>query len=103
VNCASVSCPNLAPQAYRRDNTARLLESGEQSYLHHPRGLELQEDTLYLSSIFKWYLADFGGTREALLSYLAEQRSDLSGRLRDFQGKIRYRYDWALNEASAAP
>lgn len=100
VNCASIGCPNLAPKAYTRENTNALLDAGERSYLNHPRGLRFDDrGRLVLSSIFEWYIADFGGNRESLLSYLASERSDLSQRLRSYDGRIRYEYDWTLNAA----
>lgn len=100
VNCASVSCPNLASEAYTRENTQRLLQAGEANYLHHPRGLRFDsEGQLHLSSIFDWYQSDFGGSREALLDYLSGRRPDLAERLSRYRGAIRYDYDWSLNAA----
>ena len=101
VNCASFSCPDLAPEAYTRDNAGRLMDAGEHSYLRHPRGLEFRPDgTLSLSSIFEWYVEDFGGSRDTLLAYLAEQRPELADRLQGYQGRIHYHYDWSLNAAA---
>lgn len=101
VNCAAMSCPNLARDAYTRDNTRRLMESGETEYLHHPRGLRFDEDgRLHLSSIYDWYLEDFGGSRESLVEYLATERPDLAERLSGYQGRIQYHYDWSLNGAA---
>lgn len=101
VNCASFSCPDLAPEAYTPENAGRLMDAGEHSYLRHPRGLEFRPDgTLRLSSIFEWYVEDFGGSRDTLLDYLADQRPDIAGRLRDYRGRILYHYDWSLNTAT---
>lgn len=100
VNCASVSCPNLAPEAYTAANLDRLLDAGERAYLHHPRGLEfLVDGTLQLSSLFDWYRKDFASDEAGLLRYLAGARPDLADRLLDFEGSIRYVYDWSLNGA----
>jgi len=100
VNCASIGCPNLAPTAFTADNAEALMAAGKASYLNHPRGLHFDDDgTLVLSSIFEWYRVDFGGSRDALLDYLAEARPDLAGRLRNYSGPIDYEYDWSLNAA----
>ncbi|MFW6094710.1 MAG: DUF547 domain-containing protein [Pseudomonadota bacterium] len=100
LNCASVGCPNLAPRAYTRANAQRLLEAGEDAYLDHPRGVAFTEEgTLRLSSLFDWYLEDFGGSRAALLDYLAGERPGLAQRLTDYQGEIEFHYDWSLNDA----
>jgi len=101
INCASTSCPNLAPEAYSAANVERLLQQGEQSYLHHPRGLVFAESgELHLSSIFAWYRADFAEDRAALLSYLANARPDIAERLREHAGDIRFAYDWTLNSGA---
>jgi len=101
VNCASIGCPSLAPRAYTRDNTRELMDQGEQRYLNDPRGLTfLPNGRLRLSSIFDWYVADFGGDRAALLRYLAGARPDLAERLQRYDGPIDYHYDWSLNDAS---
>lgn len=98
VNCASVSCPRLAPEAYTAQNARRLMEEGERHYLNHPLGVELEGDTLHLSSIFDWYVTDFGGSEAPLLEYLAGERPDLADALAA-DARIRYRYDWSLNAA----
>jgi hypothetical protein len=100
VNCASVSCPNLAIEAYTASNLERLLDAGEAAYLSHPRGLHFRTDgTLQLSSILDWYRKDFAADRTGLLRYLADVRPDLEARLLDYTGKIHYEYDWSLNDA----
>jgi len=100
VNCASISCPNLATEAYTPENLDRLLDAGEQAYLQHPRGLRfLPDGTLQLSSILDWYRKDFAADQPGLLRYLGGVRPDLADRLLDHNGKIRFDYDWSLNGA----
>jgi len=100
VNCASVGCPDLAATAFTAGNSERLMATGKTRYLNHPRGLHFDDDgTLVLSSIFKWYQEDFGGSRAALLDYLADARPDLAERLQQYAGSIDYEYDWSLNAA----
>ncbi|MDE0270707.1 MAG: DUF547 domain-containing protein, partial [Gammaproteobacteria bacterium] len=66
VNCASIGCPNLAPEAYRSDNLERLLEQGATEYINHPRGAQVRDGKLLVSSIYDWFKADFGGTDEGV-------------------------------------
>jgi hypothetical protein len=55
--------------------------------------------TLVLSSIYDWFIEDFGGTRERLFSHLLRYLPpEGKARLERFGGAIRYEYDWALNE-----
>ena len=57
VNCASLGCPNLAPEVYTADNLERLLDQGARDYVNHPRGVEvLDEAFAVVSSIYYWYL-----------------------------------------------
>ena len=100
LNCASVGCPNLAPQAYRGKDLPALLDQAEATYLRHPRGLQFDGQRLVISSIFDWYMDDFASDRTGLLRYLASVRPDLADRLTGYQGNLSYQYDWALNAAN---
>ncbi len=98
VNCASLGCPNLASRAYTAANTESLLDAGARAYINHPRGVELASGKLRLSSIYKWYKVDFGGTDERLLAHLARYAEpELARQLAAYDGRIRYDYDWDLN------
>ncbi len=100
LNCASVSCPNLQPEAFTAENTEELLEMGARQYVSHPRGARLEADTLVLSSIYDWYQADFGGSKSGVIQHLVKYAgSPLAKALSGFRGRIRYEYDWSLNQA----
>ena len=101
VNCASIGCPNLQPQPFTAENTDSVLNKAARDYINHPRGVTvISTDKIMLSSIYDWFQKDFGGSREGVLQHLqkyAEPR--LAQRLKNFQGKIDYQYDWTLNDA----
>lgn len=59
INCASVSCPPLAAEAYRARTLDDQLDEAARSYLARAEGLQIEGDTLRVSSIFKWYGDDF--------------------------------------------
>ena len=102
LNCASIGCPNLSTQAYTEENTAQQLDEAERTFLKHRRAIAFNpQGKLVLSSIFDWYIDDFGGTEAALLSYLAQQSNELSSQLQNYSGSIRYHYDWSLNGQSS--
>jgi hypothetical protein len=99
LNCASLGCPNLQPSAFSAENSEPLLEKASRSYINHPRGVRFDGERLKISSIYKWYAVDFGGSRRALLDHLALYAApSLAARLRTHGNRIGYAYDWDLNE-----
>ena len=99
VNCASYGCPNLCPTAFTADNAEELLDAGARAYVNHPRGVEfMDDDFIIISSIYKWYAADFGGTEKSVIEHLVKYADKaLATRLRTFAGSVDYEYDWSLN------
>ncbi len=99
VNCASYGCPNLCPTAFTADNAEELLDAGARAYVNHPRGVEfMDDDFIIISSIYKWYAADFGGTEKSVIEHLVKYADKaLATRLRKFAGSVDYEYDWSLN------
>ena len=99
VNCASYGCPNLCPTAFTADNAEELLDAGARAYVNHPRGVEfMDDDFIVISSIYKWYAADFGGTEKSVIEHLVTYADKaLATRLRKFAGSVDYEYDWSLN------
>jgi hypothetical protein len=99
VNCASIGCPNLQPEAFTPEKTERLLNEGASAYVNHPRGVLLEEKKLTVSSIYKWFQVDFGGSREGVIGHLLIYAGGpLRSELEAFEGRLRYDYDWSLNE-----
>jgi len=99
VVCASVSCPNLQPVAFTGRNVDRLLKKAGKEYINHPRGVHLEKGVMQVSSIFDWYGDDFSKDKKKLTKILAHYADDrLALYLLGFKGKIKYDYDWALNE-----
>jgi len=99
VNCASMGCPNLAPETYTADNLERLLDQAARDYVNHPRGVTLQDEASGLvSSIYFWYREDFGDSEAGVLEHLRKYaEGDLAEELRDFDGSLDHEYDWSLN------
>ena len=99
VNCASLGCPNLSAKAYTSDNLEALLDSGAKDYLAHERGAVFDENTLVLSKIFDWYQQDFGSSESQMLATIAKYApKNKAARIQKHSGRIKYRYDWALNK-----
>lgn len=102
VNCASMGCPNLAPEPYTAENLERLLEQGARDYVNHVRGAELLDEAFgVVSSIYYWYHEDFGNSEAGVLEHLRKYaEGDLAEQLRGFDGSLDHEYDWSLNAAS---
>ena len=100
ANCASLGCPNLLPTAFTGANTETLLDSGARDYVNHPRGVAfINDDAIVISSIYDWYVEDFGGTEEGAIKHLIQYADqELAERLRGFEGTVEYDYDWGLNQ-----
>ena len=97
VNCASIGCPNLAAQAYRADNLEALLEQGATDYINHPRGAQVKNGELVVSSIYDWFQEDFGGNAAGVLAHLRQYAEpELAAALAGFDSFDDY-YDWDLN------
>jgi hypothetical protein len=58
----------------------------------------LEQQTLYVSSIFKWFSEDFND--DVVGFFLKYAKGDLGKQLKDNQNKIKVKYldyDWSLN------
>ena len=98
VNCASLGCPNLAPTAYTAANSEALLEQAARAYVNHPRGAAFRDGDLVVSSIYRWFQEDFGGSEAGVLRHLRRYAAGrLAERLRDHRGGLDHAYDWTLN------
>ena len=103
VACASLGCPNLAPEAYHAKTMDRRLSEGARAYVNHSRGVSIEGQRLYVSTIYKWFAEDFGGGEKAVLDHLRRFATpELANRLANFIAIDGYRYDWAINNAVPA-
>jgi hypothetical protein len=99
VNCASLGCPNLQPQAYTADNLEEFLEKGARQFINHPRGVKFVRDKLQVSSIYFWFQEDFGDSKEGVIKHLEKYLSDSKiQKLKTLQKGMKHQYDWSLNK-----
>jgi hypothetical protein len=98
VNCASIGCPNLPLRALRGTTLGPVLDAAARAYVNHPRGVRLDGDQLVVSSIYKWYAADFGGSDARVIAHLARFADEpLKSRLEGTTRIARDAYDWSIN------
>lgn len=100
LNCAAVSCPNLAPQAWRGAGLDVALEAAERAYLADPRGVRIGGDgRVTASKIYIWFREDFGDNESAILARLVSKSPAAKAAALQARGRIDgYAYDWSLNE-----
>lgn len=101
VNCASIGCPNLQPEAFTAENTDELLDKGAREFVNSPRGARIENGKLTVSSIYIWFESDFGGTDAGVIAHLKKYaRTDLRTQLDKIDRISDNQYDWTLNEAT---
>ncbi|WP_104399995.1 DUF547 domain-containing protein [Vibrio penaeicida] len=95
VNCASLGCPNLQLSAFTAENTETLLEQAASSFVNNNKGVVINGNDAQLSSIYEWFVADFGGNEAGVIAHLKQYRPDLE---LTTDSNIKYDYDWDLNK-----
>jgi len=102
VNCASIGCPNLRRRAFTGNRVDAMLDAAARDYINDWRGAAFREGELYVSTLYKWYAVDFGGTVPKIIAHLGRYaRGELAKGLAAATSIAGYRYDWDLNEAPA--
>ena len=115
VNCTSVSCPPIRREPYVADRLDRQLMLAARDFLATDIGLQVDGETLRVSSIFNWYGEDFvdtyarlidaerSATDRAILGVVAKYGPrEASALAQGGTARIRFlRYDWSLNDTAA--
>ena len=99
VNCASIGCPDLAPQPYTAARIDAMLTAAADAYVNSPRGASIDPNgRLVVSKIYDWFIDDFGGDEAGVLDHLRRYagpalKNGLAGRTK-IDG---HSYDWRIN------
>lgn len=100
VNCASLGCPNLQPAAFTRANVHMLMDRGAREYVNHPRGVQVVDNALKVSSIYRWFKEDFGNSDASVIAHLKKYaRPALRAQLERISDIDDDGYDWTINSA----
>ena len=110
LNCASASCPVVRPELPTGDALGQLMSDAASGFVNDANNVSVDHEsqTVFLSSIFRWYKKDFINdlrakgrpTDRGLIDYVATLAK---GKLREDLDRangydIEFRdYDWALN------
>lgn len=102
VNCASYGCPNLPRKAWRAATLSADLDAAAREYVNHPRGAMVMGGSLEVSSIYKWFKADFGGNDAGVIAHLKKYANPaLAGKLANISAISGDDYSWALNDTGS--
>lgn len=93
VNCASIGCPSLLPEAFVASRLESQLEKAAHNFLSNKKKNFVKNGKLFLSKIFSWYGDDFNKKFGSYNNYVTkfykvDKKADV-----DFND-----YDWKLNE-----
>lgn len=104
LNDGAMGSVYIQKDAFTAQNTEALLDSTREEYFQSSAAFSVSKrGTIKISSMFKWYLFDFASDEKALVDYLQRYGTDKQKTiLKDFdveKNKIKYSFDWKLNDA----
>ena len=101
INCASYGCPNLRVKSWSAETLDADLDLAAREFINHPRAVtKLPNNTLRVSSIYRWFAADFGGDDAAIVAHLRKYAEAKLATVLLSNPKIAEDgYDWTLNDA----
>ncbi|MFH1930554.1 MAG: DUF547 domain-containing protein [Pseudomonadota bacterium] len=98
INCAAKSCPPLRSEPYSGGELDQQLDEMTRAFINDLESNHLEDHTLYVSSIFKWFAEDFN--KDIVGFFLKYAKGDLKEQLEANKEKIEVKYldyDWSLN------
>jgi hypothetical protein len=100
LNCASIGCPNLDTRAYTAEDMEVRLNAAVGAFINHPRGVRFEDGELVVSSIYDWFIADFGDDEAGVIAHLRQYAKPALAEKLVKHGRLdRTTYDWRLNGA----
>jgi hypothetical protein len=102
LNCTSYGRPSLLARAWRAATLEADLDAAARTFVNHPRGVTVRPDgKLAVSSLYTWFIADFGGDEAGILKHLRRYaRPGLDVRLAEGATIAEDTYEWELNDVA---
>ena len=98
LNCASTGCPDLLTDAFTAGTADAALTAAARGYINDQRGVSLRGDSITVSKIYDWFIADFGGDEAGVIDHLLRYADEpLATVLRQKNRIDDVQYDWSLN------
>lgn len=95
--CGAVGCPPITNFAYTPGEIESQLEKQTRLAINNPSFLKVSGNNTELSQIFKWYVDDFGGSKNSILKFINTYRDTP---ISNSTNVTYYQYDWALNDTA---
>lgn len=98
VNCASKGCPPLWGEPFSGSRLDAQLNAATRAFVNNPRFNRLEKNTLFVSSIFKWFSEDFNDDIIGFFEQYASPKLKNAIITRRSSLEVEYLdYDWSLN------
>jgi len=98
LNCATMDCPNMDPQAYTGATIRDQLRSAGARFVNDDRGVHFADGKLTVARLFDIYRDDFARDPQTLMKVFAHYAQDMKALyLLGYQGEILYSQDLRLN------
>jgi len=101
INCGAFSCPRLSRDPFTPQTVDKQMDALADKFINKDGGVELKENKLYVSAIFKWYSNDFkasGGIAKFIKGYWKGEDFD-AGSVK----VVAQKYNWVLNDTMLDP
>ena len=96
--CGALGCPPITDFAYRPKQLEQQLDQQTTLALNNDQFIWIENGSVSLSQIFKWYLDDFGGSKKSAFNFINKYRKTPI----NLDTKVSYYpYDWSLNDLNA--
>lgn len=98
LNNACIGAPNLSREAYHGKTLDEQLNQAAKGYINSFRGAQVIEGKLVVSKIYDWFIEDFGGNKQAVITHLGNFADEpLRSQLNHINSIDNYVYNWHLN------
>ncbi len=72
--CGAISCPDIRREMYVGKRLNEQLEDQTKTFLNSKKGVDIENNTLYISTIFDWYKEDFGTTDDHIVKFIHQYK-----------------------------
>lgn len=68
--CGAISCPDIRNEMYSSKKLNEQLEDQTKIFLNLKKGVYIENNIIYLSTLFDWYKDDFGKTDDNIIKFI---------------------------------